>query len=212
MTVARPTARRDVSGSPSLRLVLRPILLVAALFVAVALRVDMDHLTLPAMSVDVLFAAALMALAVRAGWRPSGLARPGWRARLRPSSVALGIGSGLVLVLIAEVFRPYPALDLVTHPQWFPAWAGVTVLVATGEEVFLRGALFDACRDLGGLPLAIGATTVAFALIHVPFYGWHVVPLDLGVGLLFAGLRLVSGGVAAPAIAHTVADLATWWM
>ena len=34
----------------------------------------------------------------------------------------------------------------------------------------------------------------------------------LGVGLWLAGLRLATGGVAAPAIAHTVADLATWWL
>ena len=55
-------------------------------------------------------------------------------------------------------------------------------------------------------------TAVLFALMHVPLYGWHVVPLDLGVGLWLAGLRLATGGVAAPAIAHTVADLATWWL
>ena len=55
-------------------------------------------------------------------------------------------------------------------------------------------------------------TSVVFALLHVPLYGWHVVPLDLGVGLWLAGLRLISGGVAAPAVAHVVADLATWWL
>jgi hypothetical protein len=32
------------------------------------------------------------------------------------------------------------------------------------------------------------------------------------VGLGFAGLRLVTGGIAAPAAAHAVADLATWWL
>jgi hypothetical protein len=26
------------------------------------------------------------------------------------------------------------------------------------------------------------------------------------------GLRLASGGVAAPAVAHALADLATWWL
>ena len=54
--------------------------------------------------------------------------------------------------------------------------------------------------------------TVAFALLHVPLYGWHVVPLDLAVGLVFAGLRLATGSAAAPAVAHSVADLATWWL
>ena len=49
-------------------------------------------------------------------------------------------------------------------------------------------------------------------MLHVPLYGWHVVPLDLGVGLFLGGLRLLTGGAVAPAVAHTVADLATWWI
>jgi hypothetical protein len=60
--------------------------------------------------------------------------------------------------------------------------------------------------------VAVVATSLVFALIHVPLYGWHVVPLDLGVGLLLGGLRLVTGGVTAPAAAHTIADVATWWL
>ena len=61
-------------------------------------------------------------------------------------------------------------------------------------------------------PAAVVATTVAFALLHVPLYGWHVVPLDLAVGLGFAGLRLSTRTVLAPIVAHAVADLATWWL
>ena len=72
--------------------------------------------------------------------------------------------------------------------------------------------LFDALRRAGGVLPAIAITTLAFAAMHVPLYGWHVVPLDLAVGLGFGGLRLVTGRVAAPAAAHTVADLATWWL
>ena len=55
-------------------------------------------------------------------------------------------------------------------------------------------------------------TSVAFALMHVPVYGWHVVPLDLAVGVVLGGLRLATRSVAAPAAAHAVADLATWWI
>jgi len=55
-------------------------------------------------------------------------------------------------------------------------------------------------------------TSVAFALMHVPLYGWHVVPLDLGVGIWLGGLRLLGRGVAAPALAHVLADLVTWWL
>ena len=65
------------------------------------------------------------------------------------------------------------------------------------------------------LPLALAAllaTSLLFALIHVPIYGPAVLGLDLGVGLLFGGLRLWFGGPAAPAAAHVLADLATWWL
>jgi membrane protease YdiL (CAAX protease family) len=74
------------------------------------------------------------------------------------------------------------------------------------------GALFNELDARLGAIAAVLVTSVVFALIHVPLYGWHVVPLDLGVGLWLAGLRLATGGIAAPAIAHTIADLVTWWL
>ena len=65
---------------------------------------------------------------------------------------------------------------------------------------FLRGVLFDRLRGSRGLVAAVAATTIAFAVMHVPAYGWHVVPLDLAVGLGFAGLRLSTRTVLAPAV------------
>ena len=53
---------------------------------------------------------------------------------------------------------------------------------------------------------------MAFALMHVPVYGWGVVPVDLAAGVLLAGLRYLTGGTAAPTMAHLLADLATWWL
>jgi hypothetical protein len=43
-------------------------------------------------------------------------------------------------------------------------------------------------------------------------YGWAVVPLDIAVGVWLGTLRAVTGTVAAPAIAHSLADLAGWWL
>ena len=60
--------------------------------------------------------------------------------------------------------------------------------------------------------VALLVTSVLFALIHVPVYSPSVVPLDFGVGLLLGGLRLWFGGPVAPAAAHVLADLATWWL
>jgi membrane protease YdiL (CAAX protease family) len=136
----------------------------------------------------------------------------GWRIRLpRAASIALGMAAAAVLIAIAVI----PRLGAV-HPSTlsvaFLPWAIATVIVATAEEMVLRGVLFDALSESWGPIAAVLLTSVVFALMHVPLYGWHVVPLDLGVGLILGGLRLLSGGIAAPALAHTIADLATWWL
>jgi hypothetical protein len=160
--------------------------------------------------VGLLFGAALLALAALGG-------RPAIERNL-PAATGIGVAGGLVLVAIALVARvsasssPLPPGLLAGPAALFVPWVAITVVVATAEELVLRGALFRAIELSGGLVAAIVVTTVAFALMHVPLYGWHVVPLDLGVGLWLAGLRLLSGGVVAPAIAHAIADLATWWL
>ena len=148
------------------------------------------------------FGAGLLTAAFAGGWRP---------ARLHQSSILVGLLGGGVLIGMAVASRS-AWLPSMAPPVPFPTWAAVTVLVATGEEVLLRGALFDALEQIGGVAPAVVVTSATFALMHVPLYGWQVVPLDLGVGLWLAGLRLWSGGIAAPAIAHVAADLATWWL
>ncbi len=149
------------------------------------------------------FGTCLLALAVAGGARAT---------MPRDRSLPVGLAGGAVLVLVALVARGGAPLS--TFPTGVPLlpWAAATVLVAVGEEVVLRGVLFDALGARGGALVAILATSIAFALIHVPVYGWHVVPLDFGVGLWLAGLRLISGGVGAPATAHAIADLATYWL
>lgn len=86
------------------------------------------------------------------------------------------------------------------------------VAVAFSEELVLRGSLFDDLLDRWGAAAALGLTSVVFALIHLPLYGWRALPLDLAVGSLLGLLRLESRTVHAPAIAHALADLAAWWI
>ena len=149
------------------------------------------------------FGGVLVVMASMAGWRP-----------VRPSVSSLLIGSlgGLVLVALPRLAHPLLPTVVGMRPEPFAAWALVTAVVVTGEEVLVRGALFAALERAAGPVAAVAVTSLAFALMHVPLYGWHVVPLDLGVGVWLGGLRLASGGVAAPAIAHGVADLSTWWI
>ena len=94
----------------------------------------------------------------------------------------------------------------------YATWAPATVAVATAEEAFLRGALYDAVARARGIDAAVVLGAIAFAALHVPLYGWHVLPLDLAVGLVLGALRVVSGTWTAPAIAHAGADLVGWWL
>ncbi len=150
----------------------------------------------------VLFGLAL--LAVVAG---CGLRRPSVSAR----QIGWGLGGAVVLctpAVIARLARPgvlMPGSQLAT-------WAAIVALVAVAEELVLRGVLYDAVCQRHGARAAIAVTTIAFALLHVPIYGWHVLLLDLAAGYLFGILRASTGSVTAPAIAHTIADLAGWWL
>jgi hypothetical protein len=182
-----------------------------------AARAGVDPLTLGA-----LFGLALIGLArvglVVAGTPPTARDRGERRGSVAWHVLATGIGVlvGLLLVGLTVAgpalagFTLAPGLGRPAAP--FVPWAAITILVATAEEVLLRGVLLDRLRHASGTAVAILVTSAVFALMHVPLYGWHVVPLNLAVGIVLAGLRLGTGSVAAPAAAHTVADLATWWL
>jgi membrane protease YdiL (CAAX protease family) len=191
-----------------------PGLLLAGLGIAVLARSWATRAGLDALAVGAAFGLALGALAlVGAGGAGTGR-RPSHRGVL--VSVGAGAAFGLMLVALAWTGAALggsmfvPGLGRPAAP--FLPWVVITVLVASAEEALLRGRLFDAIRRDGGVVAALLGTTLAFALLHVPLYGWNVVPLDLAVGLALGGLRLATGGVVAPATAHTVADLATWWL
>jgi membrane protease YdiL (CAAX protease family) len=185
-----------------------PVLVLFGLAAVVWMRWTATRAGLDALAIGAAFGGGLLVLASP---RPRT-----WPSLPSARNLVLGVLAGLALVAltsagawIAGANLP-PGLGRPAAP--FVPWALVTVLVAAGEEALLRGRLFDATHRAGGTTAAVALTTVAFALLHLPLYGWHVVPLDLGVGLAFAGLRLTTRGIAAPAAAHAVADLATWWL
>jgi membrane protease YdiL (CAAX protease family) len=80
------------------------------------------------------------------------------------------------------------------------------MLAAVAEEALFRGALFS-LLERRGRALAIAGSAVAFALVHVPFYGIAALPLDLGAGLLFAWQRSASDSWTVPAATHALANL-----
>jgi membrane protease YdiL (CAAX protease family) len=178
--------------------------------------------TTAALLLSALGAAVVVRVAVAgpdgAGSLRAGLAFAGCLAVLGLGSRAGAVVSSRALVLGAAgaVLLGLPAVATRgiadVHPAGqFLTWAAATTLVAVTEEAVLRGALFDALDRWRGPDVAVVGAAIAFALLHVPLYGWYVVPLDLAVGLLLGALRLLTGTWTAPAVAHTGADLIGWW-
>lgn len=178
---------------------MRAAALLVGLAVAVGLRVvvggDDVARSVPA---GLVFAACLLVLALAA------------RTRVPLSWRAVGLGLlGVVVVCLPVGLGHLLALRPLHGTQGFLPWAAAVVVVAGVEEVFLRGALFDAIARPWA---AVGVSAAAFALLHVPMYGWQAVPLDLAVGVVLGGLRLEAGTPAAPAVTHVGADLVGWFL
>jgi len=177
----------------------RPAALLAGLAVAVGLRVlvgggDVAR-SVPA---GLVFAACLLVLSVAA------------RTRVPVTRRALGLGLlGVVVVCLPVGLAQVVAVKPLHDATGFLPWALAVVVVAGVEEVFLRGTLFDA---LPQPRVAVVVSALAFALLHVPMYGWGAVPLDLAVGVVLGGLRLEAGTAAAPVVTHVGADLVGWFL
>ena len=124
----------------------------------------------------------------------------------------------VVLGLLAAAVLCLPSLvGHAVHPGIRPGgsylyWAVLVTVVAVAEEAFLRGTLWASVRDQWGDTAALVVTSVAFAGLHLPLYGWGSAPLDLAVGLVLGVLREQTGGFAAPAVTHVAADLAAWFL
>jgi membrane protease YdiL (CAAX protease family) len=131
-------------------------------------------------------------------------------------AVLAGLAGAAALSLapfVQHLTTPGPVLPL----ERLPVWTAAVVGVAVAEEVLLRGVLWRAVlrstADPARAPwLALAVTTVAFAVLHVPFYGIGSLPVDLAAGLLLGALRQLTGSVTAPVVAHLAADLAGWWL
>ena len=155
------------------------------------------------MPAGVVFAVALLVVAAAAGWRPG---------RATVAAVAVGALGGGALVVAWLLSHAAPGVHIAPLNAGLAIWTPVVALVAVAEEVALRGALFNTVRSWCGDGGALVATTILFAAMHVPLYGVGSLPLDLAAGRLLGGLRIVSGGVLAPSVAHVVADLAAGWL
>jgi membrane protease YdiL (CAAX protease family) len=86
------------------------------------------------------------------------------------------------------------------------AAVSLSVLAAVAEEAFFRRFLYGGLTTFGA-PVAVILSALVFAVVHIPLYGGAVFWVDFGAGLLFGWQRWASGGWAAPASTHVVANL-----
>jgi membrane protease YdiL (CAAX protease family) len=89
---------------------------------------------------------------------------------------------------------------------WGPGALPVAVVAAVAEEALFRRTAYARVARFGPA-VAVAATAIAFALVHLPAYGVAALPVDLGAGLLLSWQRWASGTWLVPAATHSVANV-----
>ena len=140
-----------------------------------------------------------LALMVAAwGWSPPQLGLGTSRIWLR---LIGGLALAAVLLLPAAVrSSAVPVLPL--------SLAAAAVAVSVGEEIAFRGALFAALEELGGPPLAVVGTTLAWTAAHALSHPPEFLATVAAAGLLLGLWRYACRDLVAPIIGHVIADLA----
>lgn len=129
-----------------------------------------------------------------------GLAVPLSDRLMAPGRIwACVTGAGVLVVVLARSFLPLAP----SGGRWALTAAAAA---AVGEEVLFRRAMYG-FLERGGAVIAITGTSLSFALVHVPMYGWKVAGVDLAAGVLFGWQRWATGSWASPAVTHAAANV-----
>lgn len=148
----------------------------------------------------------------RLPWSSLGFRRPTWQ------SLAWGLSLAAFFVfsfgpLVTRLLASLESAGFdqgVASTAGLPLWYLLLLIVAVGtmEEVLYRGYAIRRLADWTGSPLA-GATisTIAFALAHVPMWGW-ITSLSFAVsGGVLAAFYLWRRDINANIIAHVLTDI-----
>jgi membrane protease YdiL (CAAX protease family) len=122
-------------------------------------------------------------------------------------AVALGLAAMLVAARLPSLLglRPHGAGRIIFRVA--PAAVAASVVAAVAEEIFFRRLVYGWLAASWGAAVAICGSAVAFAAIHVPVYGFAVLPIDTAAGLLLGWQRWITGGWSASGLTHVVANL-----
>lgn len=142
----------------------------------------------------------LAALGLR---RPSPLAL-GWGVvGLGAAYVVLGIYVGLVELIGVEALEPISTIDedvIYDHTYLIALTGLLAVIVAPlTEEIFYRGFLVGGIARHWGVPVALVASSVLFAAVHIDV--GSLIPFAL-IGVIFALVYLRSGNLFSAVLAH----------
>ncbi len=148
----------------------------------------------------------VVALLERTDWTLSGFHARAWH----PGALALGIAAGAGGVALPGALLYWSGqLSVVssTPGEWLPfalGTLGVFAALAAVEELAFRGYLFGLLADRWGGGIAVGVTSVAFALLHAFNPGATALSLLCvgAAGLFLGAVRLATGSVVAAWLAH----------
>ena len=139
---------------------------------------------------------------------------PGPSRAVHPASAAnwlTAVAIGLVAMLIAGRLpgllgmAPHGAGRILVRAA--PAAVAASVVAAVAEEIFFRRLVYGWLASSWGAAVAICGSALAFAAIHVPVYGFAVLPIDTAAGLLLGWQRWITGGWSASGLTHVAANL-----
>lgn len=165
-----------------------------------------------------LFPLVIAAMAARV-WKPEVRLSLGWRtgetaSRMWLAAFAVSILAIAALVTWAELVQP----DMQTFREMVPqgnlavlisAALGFALLNATMEEMIWRGGIQSWLVGQSNTTLAILIQGISFGTLHWAGFpsGWSGVALATIYGVMLGWLRHATSGLAAPIVAHILADL-----
>jgi membrane protease YdiL (CAAX protease family) len=132
------------------------------------------------------------------GWRPEAL---GLSRRNLGLKLLAGLALAAVLLLPAAV--RWQGAPVLPAPMALSA-----IVIAVGEELAFRGALFAALEAAWGPGVAVLGSAVAFAAGHVLSHPPLFLLAVLAAGLVLGAWRWAARDLVGPMVGHVIADLA----
>lgn len=139
----------------------------------------------------------LCTLALPWARRPAalGLAPGRWAGR------AVGAAALTAVLLLPAAVR-WPG-----HPPLAGWEAAMAIVIAAGEELAFRGALYAALDQVAGPAVAVGGSALAWTAAHVFSHPPEFMPAVFTAGLVLGLWRWAARDLAAPIAAHALSDL-----